>query len=384
MSDEFLQPFSCTSGPRDGKIMLVAEAWGENEDKLKKPLVGEAGKELYRMLTEAWPDISPDKAAWVKRCMSGVSLWAKEREPWLKDAGVLLTNSFNLRPSKDSNQFDLLCSPRKDVGASYTLPPLRLGKYIRPEYFPHTERLRLEIEAMRPNLVICAGNVACWSVLRATNIGSIRGNITAGMLTPCKVLPTFHPSSVLHDWSQRPIVITDFRKARREAEFPEIRRPERQVITYPTWGEVANWSRRNRNAPIMAVDTETSNGQITDIGFSTTPREALVITFVYPKGHPKQFQSVFDNPADELLAWNCVGEILDFPAEKLFQNGLYDLQYLLRMWFRPRNCKQDTMLLHHSLFPEMKKGLGFLGSIYTNEASWKLMRKHKEELKRDE
>jgi hypothetical protein len=43
------------------------------------------------------------------------------------------------------------------------------------------------------------------------------------------------------------------------------------------------------------------------------------------------------------------------------------------------------MMLHHSLYPEMKKSLGFLGSIYTDEASWKLMRQEKTDTeKRDE
>jgi len=32
------------------------------------------------------------------------------------------------------------------------------------------------------------------------------------------------------------------------------------------------------------------------------------------------------------------------------------------------------MLAHHALQPESEKGLGFLGSVYTNEPSWKLMR----------
>lgn len=383
MTTDFLQPFSCVSGSRSPKIVIVGECWGENEDREKKPFVGEAGKELFRMLTDAWPDLRPDLAQWIKKCMSGTSLWAKEREPWLEAAGVMLTNSFNLRPPE--NKFDAyFCSDKKIVGADYALPPLRTGKYIRSEFFTHTERLRLEIESVRPNLVICAGNVACWSILRATNIGSIRGNITHGMLLPVKVLPTFHPSSILHEWAQRTIVLADLRKARREAEFPDIRRPERRIIVFPTWAEINTWIARNRHAPIISVDTETSNGQITDIGFSTTPKEALVITFVYPRGHPQAAQSVFESIDDELLAWNCVEEILNFDGEKLFQNGLYDLQYLLRMWLRPKNCRQDTMLRHHSIFPEMKKGLGFLGSVYTNESSWKLMRKHKEELKKDE
>jgi len=41
------------------------------------------------------------------------------------------------------------------------------------------------------------------------------------------------------------------------------------------------------------------------------------------------------------------------------------------------------MLLHHALQPESLKGLGFLGSIYTDESNWKLMRKSTT-IKRDE
>ena len=43
------------------------------------------------------------------------------------------------------------------------------------------------------------------------------------------------------------------------------------------------------------------------------------------------------------------------------------------------------MLAHHSLYSELQKGLGFLGSIYTNYPSWKSMRtfKREEQLKRD-
>jgi hypothetical protein len=42
------------------------------------------------------------------------------------------------------------------------------------------------------------------------------------------------------------------------------------------------------------------------------------------------------------------------------------------------------MLLHHALYPEMQKGLGFLGSIYSNEPAWKLLRGKAEELKKDD
>jgi hypothetical protein len=48
------------------------------------------------------------------------------------------------------------------------------------------------------------------------------------------------------------------------------------------------------------------------------------------------------------------------------------------------NVLHDDMLLHHVLYPELNKGLGFLASVYCNEFAYKLLRKHGEELKRDE
>jgi hypothetical protein len=37
----------------------------------------------------------------------------------------------------------------------------------------------------------------------------------------------------------------------------------------------------------------------------------------------------------------------------------------------------DTMLMHHALQIEMKKSLGFLASIYSDELAWKFMVKHR-------
>ena len=58
------------------------------------------------------------------------------------------------------------------------------------------------------------------------------------------------------------------------------------------------------------------------------------------------------------------------------QNFLFDIHFLWRtVGITVPNATDDTMLLHHALQPEMEKGLGFLGSIYTREPSWKVMRK---------
>ncbi len=41
------------------------------------------------------------------------------------------------------------------------------------------------------------------------------------------------------------------------------------------------------------------------------------------------------------------------------------------------------MLLHHALQPESLKGLGYLGSVYTDHGSWKQERKMNETIGRD-
>lgn len=85
--------------------------------------------------------------------------------------------------------------------------------------------------------------------------------------------------------------------------------------------------------------------------------------------------SYWGGPEEEFAAWSCVRALLESTIPKVWQNGLYDLQYLSRMGIRPRANREDTMLLHHSLFPEMQKGLGFLGSIYCGESEWKSRRR---------
>lgn len=346
-----LEPFAHTLGPQDASIVIVGEAWGEQEEKLERPFIGQSGQELTRMLREAGIDRS--------KC--------------------LLTNVLALRPP--NNNLDLLCVKRKDLPEGYTLPPLRKGNYLDPQYTPQLARLRQELISAPRTLAIALGASAAWALVGNSGIGSIRGTVAGSTLVPgLKVLPTYHPAGVLRNWAWRPIVVADLLKAQREAQFPELRRPERWVTVNPSLGEIQAWIRAHaESAPSLAVDIETAKGQITCIGFASGPRYALVVPFWGPRSG-----NYWQTLEDELAAWAFVRQLLELPCPKIFQNGIYDLTYILRMGFRPANCLHDTMLHHHALYPELQKGLGFLGSIYTNEASWKLMRLKSDMIKRDE
>lgn len=363
------------------KIAIVGEAWGENEDRLKRPLVGVSGVELLRMGDEAglWTltDYDRDmiKQFWFTREPHYLAL------VWDKHPEVFLTNVFNLRPA--NNDIETLCEGKADNRSG--LPSLRTGKYVRAEFLPHVERLRREINGLRPHLVVLLGNTATWAVLQDSGISKIRGAITVSKAPPgFKVLPTYHPAAVLRDWSLRPVTILDLAKAKRESAFPDIRRPKRIVYIEPQLPDM-EWFYAEHlvNAKRITLDIESLGDQITCIGFSPNKKISLVIPFVDPRRPTGSYWPTAD---DECAAWRWVNRVLQLPAPKTAQNGLYDIHFLWRNYgITVRNFEHDTMLLHHSLQPESPKALGFLGSVYTNEASWKMMRtRGKTTIKRDE
>jgi uracil-DNA glycosylase len=343
-----MSDFKFSTGPKNAKLAIVGEAWGEEEDKLGMPFVGQAGRELTNLLSEAK----------------------------INRHECFITNVFNIRPF--DNKIDSLCGKKADV--TNTLPALGQAKYILDIHLHHLERLFWQLREVRPNLVLALGNTACWALLQSQKISALRGTVTTSVVLPQqKVLPTYHPAAILRNWSLRPITLTDLFKAKRQLEFPEIRRPERFIWINPTLEEIKAWALQDHQ--ILSVDIETKNGQITCIGFARSTSDALVIPFW---NKTTADQSYWTSLSEELAAWYWVRYLLEHPAPKLFQNGLYDLQYILRMGFRPNNVLEDTMLLHHALFPELPKGLGFMGSVYTDETSWKLMRQEKELEKQDE
>lgn len=332
------------------KIAVVGEAWGAEEAKARAPFVGSSGQELTRMLSEAG----------------------------IHRADVFLTNVFNVKP-EPTNDIENLCTDKNNGIIEFG--PLKAGKYPRREYAGEFMRLGTELREVKPNIILGLGNTACWYLLGNSGISKIRGTVTASKYG--KVIPAFHPAAVLRDWSLRAVTVLDFAKAKRESEFPEIRRPERVIYIEPSLDEM-EWYFNEKIAPCnhLSFDIETSGDQITCIGFAPDSSSALVVPFVDPR---KPGNSYWPDSESERRAWDFVRRVLATDQPKIAQNGLYDIHFLWRKYGIPvNNAGEDTMLMHHSLQPESQKGLGFLGSVYTNESAWKLLgRKGIETIKRD-
>jgi hypothetical protein len=258
------------------------------------------------------------------------------------------------------------------------MPAIKNGKYIPRKYAGELSRLYNELSSVRPNVVLALGNTASWALMQNTGISKIRGTVAGSSVLPGqKIIPAYHPAAILREWSLRPVTILDFGKALRESAFPEIRRPKCYVYIEPSLADMeAFYEQHLANADSISFDIETSGNQITCIGFAPTREIALVVPFVDNRKTDSEFRgSYWRTPREEHLAWQFVRRVLDLPCPKFGQNTLYDIHFLWRGYGIPvRNYADDTMLLHHALQPESPKGLGYLGSVYTDHSSWKTMR----------
>ena len=373
-------------------IFLLAEHQGESEARHNSTLVGTSGVELLRMLHETKVlRLSPPDRDLIDRYYR-TSDSSHLIQLWSHHPGIHRTNVFHHHPpNNDPSHF---LGPVANALPGY--PPLRLavsrsgykpgGAFVRREFAADLDRLGDELLEHNPNIVVCLGNVALWALSGSTGVAKLRGTTLTSTITAAgfKLLPTYHPSAVLRNWDLRPTVLADLAKAGRESAYPEIRRPHREIWTEPTLADIREFfTLYVHGCSLLSVDIETAGDRITCIGFAPTSSLALVIPFDDERAATGNY---WPTAQDERECWKLITNILSDPAiPKLFQNGAYDIAFLWRsMKVKVLGAEHDTMLCHHALQPEALKSLGFLGSIYSDEGSWKGMRKRKKSTKRDE
>lgn len=353
---------------------------GEQEQKIGAGFVGSSGVELLRMLHDA------GALALTSADKDYISRFYREGNPsfvdmiWRLHPEFHRTNVFQLRPQ--GNKIEALCGGKAEAITGY--PAITKAKYVRREFKSELERLGDELVSLDPNLIICLGNSALWAMAGTTGVSKLRGTTCVSTHTASgfKCLATYHPAAVLRQWELRPVTVIDLMKASREALFPEIRRPKREIWIEPTLDDLYEFKRRYIPKGIqLSVDIETSGNQITCIGFGNA-KVALVIPFVDSR---QKDRSYWRRQQDEKEAWQFVIAIMEDPEiHKTYQNGAYDLVFKIRsVGIRTYGATEDTMLAHHALQPESLKSLAFLGSCYCDEGAWKSMRTKDDTIKRD-
>lgn len=321
-------------------ILIVGEAFGSREAELGIPFAGPAGSVLNGMLRQIGVD---------------------------RDA-CLITDVFNFQPPSGIDS--LMTKEQKFAAEGW--PTYAPKTWVHRAHALSLHDLTELRKSAAPNVILALGDVALWALTHQRGIKKKRGAPLMTFDGLHKVIPTWHPSSILKQWELRAVALLDMQKAKRESAFPELRRPERHIIIEPSIADIYDFYLHHvRSAPVISVDVETKMGQITEVGIAVSRNLALVIPFWHRAAKDGNY---WPDARSERQAWELIRKML---AERptIGQNFQYDMTYFYKtLGIKCPMFAGDTMLLHHAMQPELEKGLGFLGSIYTNEPAWKFMR----------
>jgi len=326
-------------------VWVIGEAPGAEEVATGRPFSGTSGHLLNNLLREVGIDRS----------------------------SCFLTNVCHERPPKGeiSNFF-----PTKTAGRAEGLP-IVLGRYVHQPVREGVAALgSFFSETANPELVIALGGTALWALTGETGIMKWRASAMTAATTPSPltaVLPTVNPAAILREWPLRYLALQDLRRWNKPNAFIKpnwnfLIRPSLEEVLYRLHVLRMALDRAPDTGLPLAADIETRGGQIACIGIAWTTLDALCIPLMCierPEG--------YWNASEEALLIPEIRSVLCHPrARVIFQNGAYDLQYFARQYGFLPNLRDDTMLMQHTAFPGLRKGLDFLSSLYcTYHRYWK-------------
>lgn len=359
--------------PGQCDLVFVAEAPSDEEIIYSRPLQGPSGRTHDRLLRVA--GIERGKVATLNVCEGELPTdeGAKYNE---------LTMDQWEWEHRGEGEGEDKWEPWMDAWGQYGK-----GRWLRPRYLREIKRLESELAVAQPKCIVTLGFLATWALTRQMGAMKVRrGCLTWGEGVTAewvgKIMPTYHPAAVLREWTMFHTVAGDYGRAKEEARERELVFTPRELWLRPTVEDLERWwAQWGQHAEVLAVDIETSCGQITCIGFSADRTHALCVPFVDFESVGRSF---WPTAEEEAQAMRWVLGVLQSPIKKLFQNGPYDVFWIKKKWgIIPRGYDEDTRLMHHVLFPELPKSLAFMGSVHARVNAWKRMRE-KDSDKRDE
>lgn len=296
--------------------MLIGEAGGFHEDAQGRPFVGPSGFKLQ----EWW------------------------RAVGLQRSDFYITNVYPYRP-----------------------PANKIEAVPKAELAGWAEQLHDRLAALDdPVVLVPTGNTALKALTGKNKIMKHRGSIYGyedRRGRTIKVIPTIHPAAIFRTpaWERR--CRKDWARIADDAQFRDLRLPEREHFTRPTIGDVEDYVYDAiARADILSLDIETPGGEIVCIGFSFEPHFSITIPTT---------ERYWGGPDQLAQAWAFIRTLCTLPCEKVMQNGLFDTFYLADHGIRVRNWRWDTLAMHHCLDATDEHGLAYMASVDTRQPYWK-------------
>lgn len=289
-------------GPLDAPIFLVGEAPGTHENVALRPFVGPSGDLLNMSLDQV--GLSRDM--------------------------LRIGNVLNYQPAKNLFQH-----------ANETWQ-LATSKEELTEY----------LKSHQHKIIVPMGNKALEFFTGHVSIEKHRGSVYTHGNT--LVVPTIHPAAILRDGSHTPAFLNDLLKVKRLLTEPYVS-PTFRFNIAPSWMELEELMPSLLSAPRLWCDIETKmyTSYIRCIGFAWTPYDAVCIFNDAHEGMGPMFRKTLQR-------------LLENDVPKTFHNGFFDTHMLAENGINVTGWDYDTMLMQHSLQPELPLGLDYCTSMYTD------------------
>lgn len=332
------------------KIVVVGEAPGLEEAKAGTGFVGPAGRVLQRACSMAgldWSMVSRTNVA--KRYPSKVKFTEAFYET-VEEPIYTKTGKLSKRTKKVTRKTQ--------------------------ELLEWENLLERELRQHQHNLIVACGNQALEAICGQQGVVNLRGSVLHAKwnsdTVPAKVLAAEHPSYIIRGnlldfW----ILSHDLKKAKRQMEFPEIRRETYFATTAPKLDlDLILWFLKVIKAHPdwpWTLDVETRAGTLAcfAIAYDSNVPQSFCVPIQTTSGP-------YWSPEDEQQIWYALADTARSNPLLCNQNIEYDIYYLLRYGVEPSGVWMDTMLAHSILYPEFPKSLDFLASFYLDDVVyWK-------------
>lgn len=246
-------------------------------------------------------------------------------------------------------------------------PFLTIGTGIAkesPDFKRYVQELKAEIEAVKPNVIVAVGGTALWALCGLRGILNWRGSVLECTLSPgTKVIPIVHPAAALREYPLRHLIAFDLKKIAKEAQSADLYKDRREYILRPTFQESLDFIQACYSASLVGFDIEVASREVSCISFAYTPVGGITRAISIPF---TEYVKDYFNPPQEAQIIREIGALLENPnVAKVGHNSIFDTTFLYRRYgIKPKNI-HDTMIGHALLYPDFKKGLALVTSLYT-------------------
>lgn len=245
-------------------------------------------------------------------------------------------------------------------------------------------QLKADLADFNPHICVLLGATPLKASGKLGKISSWRGSLFRSLAESSpfygrKCIASLNPTSVASEYSGKPLLDFDLRRARMEGETGELHLPHRELLTglsaYELCYRMDNWPAGKR----CSIDIEgglpdwsVNDGVRKDskkrrhigwrcVALSSVP--TLAYTIAWWKFNEYEHCQLLRSFA------RLMGRT-DVP--KVLQNGLYDA-FVLGFGYRiaVRNIAEDTMIKSWEIYAELPRSLSVQASVWTREPHWK-------------